>query len=77
MEVVSSAGIDKDLVGWLGRQSSPWGWIGSPAVVPSSIGELVDGEGILLSGLGITVDGCNSPRSNNSSGSDSGRVLRE
>jgi len=39
--------------------------------------ELMDGEGMLLSGLDTPAKGRSSPRSDNSSGSDSGRDLRE
>ena len=75
--VVSSAGIDRDLVSWLGRQSSLGARTGSSTEIPSpSINSPMD-EGILLSILGILVTERSSPRSNDSSGSGSGRDLRE
>jgi len=75
--VVSSPGIDGDLVNWSGRQSSLGARTGSSTKIPSSMGEFMDGEGILLSILGMFVRGRISPRSNDSSGSGSGRDLRE
>lgn len=74
---VSSAGIDGDLVNWLGRQSSVGARTGSSTEIPSSMGELMDGEGILMSILGMLARGRISPRSSDSSGSGSGRDLRE
>ena len=75
--VVSSAGIDRDLINWLDRQSSIGARTGSSTEVPSSMGELMDGKGILSSIPGILVRGRGSPRSGDSSGSGSGRDLRE
>ena len=41
------------------------------------MGELMDGDGAVLSGLSTLGKGRDSPRSNDSSSSDSGRDLRE
>lgn len=77
VDVVSSTGIDRGLVGWLGRPPLLGGRSGSSARATSSIGKPMNGEGALFSGLGTIVKGRNSPRPNNSSGSGSGRGLRE
>lgn len=77
MGVVSSAGIDRDLVGLWGLQSLLVGRTSSSTGATSSTRELMDGEGAILSGLGTLVEGRGSPRSSDSSGSDSGRDLRE
>jgi len=76
-DVVSSAGIDKDLVSWLDRRSPIGARTGSSTEITSSMGELMDGKGIPLSIPGILVRGRSSPCSSDSSGSGSGRDLRE
>jgi hypothetical protein len=75
--VASSASIDKGLVNWLGRQSSLGGRTDSSTEIPSSMGEFMDSEVILLSIPGTLVRGRGSPCSSDSSGSGSGRDLRE
>ena len=77
MGVVSPTGNDRDVVGLFSRPSLLGGRSGSSTEAASSISELMDGEGAILSGLGTLVGGCSSPRSSDSSGSESGRGLRE